>query len=221
MIDAYIITLLNHEKYRNFSNEVLKSCDEHKMNGILWEAFDGISDKEKIIVPKNLQNQIHISLLKVKNLTLTLPEIATFYSHYSLWCHCVQINKPIVILEHDVKIIKKYTQHQYKNSIVYLGHELQLENNKIEPIVTIEGYNYSFIRGAYGYSVDPEICKNLVSHTIKEGICRPVDVTIRSDYFSIIQNDVYLIHIGKESTMPNRQLFKEINEILNTQIKYT
>jgi glycosyl transferase family 25 len=211
MIDAYIITLTNHEKYRNFSNRVLKKCNDNLMNGVIWNAFDGITDKEKIIIPQNLQNQTHISLLKTKNLALSLPEIACFYSHYSLWCHCVQIDKPIVALEHDVVIIKKYEGHKYDNCIVYLGHQEQLTNKNIKPTVSIINHDYEFIRGAYAYSIDPKVAKNLISHSIKEGICKPVDVTMRSDFFTIIQDNIYAIHTSNESTMPDRILFQEFN----------
>jgi len=85
-----------------------------------------------------------------------------------------------------------------------LGHK---DSNT--PYACIDNYEYKFIRGAYAYSIDPAVAKNLVSHVIKEGICRPVDVTMRSDFFSIIKDENYAIHTGTESTMPDRVLYQE------------
>jgi len=202
MVDAYVITL-DTPKHIKMADRVVESCREHGINSFKWKAFNGLGDVIKI--PEQLVNQTHISLLKVKNFNLTLPEIACFYSHYSLWCHCVNIDKPIIILEHDVRFVKKYNKHTYYNAIVYLGH---LDEN-IDPDVAIVNYDYKFIRGAYAYSIDPAVAKNLVSHVIKEGLCRPVDVTMRSDYFTVIKDNNYAVHVGTESTMPNRVLYQE------------
>jgi len=207
MIEAFVITL-PYEKYIKMAENVIASCKKHNIFCQKWEAFDGLGKNIKI--PMNLKNQTHINLLKVQNYNLTFAEIACFLSHYSLWCHCVELNRPIIILEHDIEFIKTYSDHKYNNTIVYLGHE----DRNILPHVSIYNHFYKFIRGAYAYSIDPMIAKNLVSHVIKEGICRPVDVTMRLDYFHIIQdNDTYVIHIGKESTMTNRIMYSEYNKL--------
>jgi glycosyl transferase family 25 len=209
-MNTYIITLKNNNDSKILADKAAKSCVKHNMTPIIYNAFDGTSN-ENIKIPRHSINQKHISLLKVKNLALTLPEIACFYSHYSLWCECVFHNTPIVILEHDAVIIKEYKNHEYQNAIVYLGNEDQLGNNKsnFQFDVNIIGYDYKFIRAAHAYSIDPFIAKNLISHVIKEGICRPLDVTIRSDYFSIVQKDIYAINENIRTTMPNRVLFEE------------
>lgn len=204
---AFIITLETDSSLQ-LANRCLSTCKENDIDAYIWQAFDGT--KSGIVTPKQLLGQAHISLLQVKNFKLTLPEIACFYSHYSLWCHCILMNEPIIILEHDAIILKPYEKHKYKNSISYLGHEDQLTDTPNGYDVSIEGYDFTFIRGAYAYSIDPYCAKNLVAHTIKEGICRPVDVTMRSDYFSINQDDVFAIHKNNISTMPDRQLFSEV-----------
>ena len=62
-----------------------------------------------------------MSMIKITDHYLTRGEVACALSHISLWAHCVKIDQPIVILEHDAVMVKAFTQHQSYNSIVYLG----------------------------------------------------------------------------------------------------
>lgn len=206
MIDAYVITL-NEPKYLAMADRVIESCNQHGLNAYKWEAFDGLKHPNRLTIPQSLFNQTHVSLLKVNNFNLTSAEVGNFYSHYTLWCHCVCIDKPIIILEHDVRFIKSYTEHIYRNCIVYLG---AYDDKEIMPAAYLNNYDYPVIRGTHAYSIDPYVARNLISHVIKEGVCRNIDVTIRSDHFAVIQDDVYAVNVGVESTMPqDKPTFKD------------
>ena len=51
-------------------------------------------------------------------------EIATFFSHYNLWLKCIELNKPILILEHDAIItdnIDLSILKNFKGDLLNLG----------------------------------------------------------------------------------------------------
>ena len=209
---AYIITLKNHLLSENLAKRCYESCAAFDMPAKKWDAFDGTSG-QNIVVPKHLQHEGYIKFLRPLNLKLSTTEIACVLSHFSLWCHCIVVDKPITILEHDVIIVKEIKYHKNKNTINYLGYKEQYENNSIQTppcFVSIEGYNYTFMRGAVAYSIDPSVARSLVSYVIKEGITKPTDVLIRSDYFSVHQDDIYAYNTDEHTTIHNRQLFQEL-----------
>ena len=206
-MEAYIITLKNNNLSTNAANICAKSCRDHNIIPYFWEGFDGTGNELK--TPKHLKGQAHVMFPSINNTKMTLAQIGCFMSHYSLWCWCIFKKHPIIILEHDALIIKEYNNHKYPNIINYLGINEQLDNPNIPPYVSIEGYNHKFIRTMGAYSIDPIMAKNLVSYVIKEGITKPTDVTLRLDYFSIVQDDIYAIRQNISSVIGDREMFQE------------
>jgi GR25 family glycosyltransferase involved in LPS biosynthesis len=209
---AYIITIKNNKISEEFAKECYNSCVNFNIPVYYWNAFDGTS-KQNILIPENLIHESYIKFLKPLNTKLLTTEIACLMSHFSLWCHCIIIDKPIIIFEHDAIVIKQIEYHKNKNSINYLGNIEQYKNKSIQNpscLVSIEGYDYTFIRAAHAYSIDTSMARNLVSYVIKEGITKQTDVLMRSDYFNIYQDDIYAYENNKGNTTINAfQLFEE------------
>jgi len=190
--NAYIITIKDDKDSNFFSKRCQDSCKKVDMPYKIWDAYNGKSDK--IIEPENLKNESIMSILKITDHYLTRGEVACALSHISLWNHCAKIDKPIVILEHDSIVVKKFTYLESFNSIVYLGGNEWVEQNwKIHPIPphASEGPNYHFICRAHAYAIDPSMAKNLLSYVIKFGICAPLDIMIRTDIFNVIHQGLF------------------------------
>ena len=189
---AYIITVKDHEKSEKYSLRAQQTCKNVGMPSQVWPAFDGTG--EDIKVPDHLKNNAITDIVKVTDHYLTRGEVACALSHISLWHHCARIDRPIVILEHDAVMVKKFESHQSFNSIVYLGGyewaKQQWGIYNIPPHAS-EGPNYHFICRAHAYSIDPVMAKNLLSHVIKVGICAPLDIIIRADLFHITHQGLY------------------------------
>lgn len=187
---AYIITVKGNEASEEYSKRCQASCVRVGMPFKVWDAFDGTGSS---IVPPSHVDTI-TQIVKVTDHYMTRGEVACALSHISLWSHCALIDKPIVILEHDAIMVKKFTQHLSYNTIVYLGgREWEKGNWPILPIPphASEGPNYHFICRAHAYSIDPTMAKNLLSHVIKMGICAPLDIMIRADLFNITHQGLY------------------------------
>lgn len=190
--NAYIITVKGNAQSEKISARCQQSCDMVGMPYKVWDAYDGTGTG--IITPSHLVDDSVMRLMKITDHYLTRGEVACALSHISLWSHCAKIDRPIVILEHDSVMVRKFESHDSFNTIVYLGGaEWAKQNWGIYPIPphASEGPNYHFICRAHAYSIDPQMAKNLLAHVIKMGICAPLDIMMRADLFNITHQGLF------------------------------
>lgn len=189
---AYIITVKGNEKSENLAKRCADSCRSVGMKYQTWDAFDGTQGD--ISVPDQCVDDSIMKIMKISDHYLTRGEVACALSHISLWSYCAQIDKPIVILEHDAIMLKKFQSRESYNSIIYLGGSEWVTQNW--PVMSIpphasDGPNKHFICRAHAYCIDPIVAKNMLAHVIKNGICDPLDIMMRADLFHITHQGVY------------------------------
>ena len=209
---TYIISLKGNEVSERLTQQCYESCQKiGQPNVNIFPAFDATDSPVKvqkhdygkpigelgtIKVPEFLKNQAFINFLRLRRSNLLMTQIACFLSHYSLWCMCLDKDRPIVILEHDAVMVKQYLRHNYLNNIVYLGGYEQIEgslhsNDSIPPHATDQHGLDRFICRAHAYAIDPAIAKNLVAYTIHHGLITTADAIMRCDMFGIVQDGIY------------------------------
>jgi hypothetical protein len=209
---AYIITVKGNESSERYSKRCQLSCMNAGMQYKVWDAFNGIGPE--ITVPDHSVGDSVIKMLKITDHYLTRGEVACALSHISLWIHCAKIDKPIVILEHDSIMTKKFTSYDSVNSICYLGGAEWAEQGwGIHPTIpphASEGPNYLFICRAHAYAIDPLMAKNLIAHVLKMGICAPLDIMMRADLFNITHQGMFAydknINVTTDTTILARPL---------------
>lgn len=199
---AYIITIKNHAGSEGMAQRCLESCNIHDTKAVIWDAFDGTG--EGIKIPMHARGRDYLKYLKLVNFTLTPPEVCCLLSHVSLWSRCVEIDQPIIVLEHDAVVVARCTHHMAFNSVVYLGSIEQAQNgyHGLVPIHAQLSPDYRYILRTHAYSIDPMAARNLLSHVIKYGIYTAVDVMMRCDIFSIVQHGLYVIDMAGKTTIP-------------------
>lgn len=203
-VEAYIITVKDHPKSEELSKRCQASCEKIGQPYRVWDAFDGTSGT--IYYPDHAKDQDHYRFLKQMNDKLTITEVATILSHYSLWAHCIKIDRPIVILEHDSVMINTYLSHDGWNQIVYLGNIQQYQDGKYPsfPPHAAATKNWRFICRAHAYAIDPAVARSLVTHVMKFGLAAPADMLIRADLFPIVQTGFWALDIPDETTITGR-----------------
>lgn len=152
-------------------------------------------------------------------------EIATFFSHYNLWLKCIELNEPILILEHDAIISDELDLDilkNFKGDLLNLGKPNwgswfygQRESEWLTKEVGISkrqicknehdiyqvwnnGYCHCdsmWLFGAHGYLLNPIGAQKLVKE-VKKGIL-PADVYIRTTLLDIYD---YLPHPISQNT---------------------
>jgi len=190
---AYIITLKNHQISESMSARCQKSLADLDMPYKVWDAFDGTDGKE-IKVPDQCKDKSYLSWIKWLDKELSLTEVSVALSHISLWAHCIEIDRPIIILEHDAIMLQRLTDHPAIGCLHYLGSSEQAKQGwpvLITPPHATNGHNYHFICRAHAYGIDPWSAKNALSYVIKYGICESLDIMLRSDIIPAIQLGLY------------------------------
>ena len=209
---AYVITLLGNSISEKLSGRSINSCNQVEQPVKVWPAFDGTNKKE-VLVPSFLERQEYLRWIKQPNDKYSTSQIATFFSHLSLWSHCAAMDRPIVILEHDAIMIKALRQHNFYNCIQYLGNKEYYEKNKVPiglpPHGSIYNGHWRFMCRAHAYAIDPPIARNLLSYAVREGMTKTLDVFIRCDIFAIVQDGMYAYDERGISTIDEKENYTE------------
>ena len=118
MLDSYIIYLPKSELSVSVANKSIERFEKiYGTSPIKWKGVDKYDVWQKFID----------SGFKVKHrrrFTNIDAEIATFFSHFSLWKKCVEVNKNILILEHDAWVDKKIDENLlelYNGDVLNIG----------------------------------------------------------------------------------------------------
>jgi hypothetical protein len=199
---AYVITLKGNKTSEELTARCVESLQSVGQKFTLWQGFDGVNGRPEI--PEHLKGIPHLLWPKLVTERLSWAQVACFMSHYSLWCRCLTVDKPIVILEHDAIMVKPYLMHRLFNSIVYLG---SIEQTRGQPVYATpphasdqRGRLRSLCR-AHAYAIDPAVARSLVSYTIKHGIYESLDMYVRAELFPMSQFDVYAYDLRGETTV--------------------
>jgi GR25 family glycosyltransferase involved in LPS biosynthesis len=196
---AYIITIEGNASSEKYSTQCQESCQLFKMPYKVWPAYDGTTPGNNIAIPIHMRADSIMNMLKVTDHYLTRSELACALSHISLWVHCAVIDEPIVILEHDAIMLRKFEIMHAYNTIVYLGgSEWKIEKQPMIPIppYASNGPNTNFICRAHAYAIDPAMAKNLLAYVIQHGIDAPLDMIMRADLFNITHQGLYAYDSG-------------------------
>jgi hypothetical protein len=211
---AYIITINGNENSERLFLDCAESCNKVGQEYQRWDAFDGTNGKE-IKIPDNLKDQAWLKLLKFTSYKMTISEIACALSHISLWVHCMAIDEPIAILEHDAILINSYKKHAFRNSVCWLGNvkgAWQYQDGAFPiktPPMPGETKNTVHIDGCVAYAIDPMSANQLLISVLDRGIYAPVDIMMKSSKFCITQAGLYNVSTNEISTIDrNNGLFE-------------
>lgn len=209
---AYIITIKGNQESEKLAYRCLNICIRTEQPVRVWQAFDG-TNKKDVIIPPGLENQSYIKWIKQPNNKYSTTQIAVFFSHLSLWAHCCEIDKPIIVLEHDAIVVRKLEYHNFYNCIQFLGCKEQIELGRVPvglpPHGSIYNGHWRFICRAHAYAIDPPVARNLLSYAIREGMTKTLDVFMRCDIFSIIQDGLYAYDERGISTIEEKENYTE------------
>lgn len=189
---AYIVTMRGHEKSEKYSAICQESCKSVGMPYIVWDAYDGSSGT--MVEPEHSRNNAIMGMLKLTDPNMSPGELGCALSHISLWSHCAEIDKPIVVLEHDAIMVKRFTSMQSYNSIVYLGC-IEQASGQVPmgyiPLFGTAGRNINYLLRTHAYAIDPPMAKNLLANVLKNGIWTIADRMMRADLFNITHQGIY------------------------------
>jgi len=153
-LEVWMISLLNREDVEPVRQKALDSWWDQ---GFAISFFDAITPNE---LPE--LNQLNLTH-KNANLyyggpkPLSDTEKAVWYSHFFLWRHCIEVDKPICIIEEDCMLTKPFPEF----FMVYAAAAFCYDSKEITPCA--------------GYILTVELAKYLVDFALTEELDFNVD----------------------------------------------
>lgn len=205
--NTYIIVISGNEESERLAQISAEACKNLGQSYELFHAVDGTSGNIRFPY-----YHAALELLKFTNMTLSSEELGCMLSHYLLWVRCIELDAPIVILEHDGVLIKRYEYHPFYNVIEYLGCSEQVRNEHISypiPPYCQMNSNSRYIFKTHAYSIDPFVARQMVAKLIQHGVYTSADVFMKVNDFAIIQTNLYATDIPGNTTIPKNNLTEE------------
>lgn len=169
---SYVIYLPHYETSSAWARHALDTAQQHNWNAELCAGVDGRTVKD--------DQDWQLWGIKINNVNAKCSEMMSrpgvrgcFLSHYSLWKHCIKINEPIGIFEHDIEFLKPQPNTEFE-------HVLKLEGFSLKkPRPAGEWYE-----GARAYLLTPAGAQLLINWVEENGAV-PADVCIGLDVVDV------------------------------------
>ncbi|MCX2961912.1 glycosyltransferase family 25 protein [Rodentibacter caecimuris] len=170
-IPIYVINLEKSTDRKAYMQAQFDSLFEHNSKQEIY-FFKGINGKENPNHPL-FQHYNEKKRLSVKGYPLTLNQLGCYASHYSMWKwkKCVELNRPIIILEDDAKFKENFLDvlafiNSDKNIFEFFWLQPDRLKNKRKLVAdfgdfSIQQFSKGFI-GATGYYLTPKAAKNFL-----------------------------------------------------------
>ena len=139
-----------------------------------------------------------------------LPEMGCFASHYLLWERCVEINEPIIVLEHDAIPVAPVPPLKFKHVIflakpafAYGSYRFDELDYKVPREIF---YPMKLLAAAHCYAITPKGASILIKAAQKYLIV-PVDSFVNKKYVDILYYHPYPVNFDhKFSTIDKRSV---------------
>ena len=114
---------------------------------------------KKINAPALYENQSWVKIIKIYS-KVSHKEACRIFNHVSCWIRCIELNKPIIVLEWGAKLHEDHAHHFPRGSINALGNEKLHQFNS----------NLLCNPSPWAYSIDPVSAKILFENLLSNGI---------------------------------------------------
>lgn len=179
---AFIIRLEENEHSCQMAQECYDQAVVHGLQPDFFKAINGnnahMHYEKTGIFPKRKMKKGRLGV------------IGCFFSHYYLWLECINLNSPIVILEHDGYMLKPLPDNildtfedvlkldrldpysKSYNSLLEEEKNLPLEIHKyinLNPKNPKKIGTGNYFKGAYSYIIKPAAAKKIIDHVAEYG----------------------------------------------------
>lgn len=170
MIDIFVINL---ESSIERKHHITKQLNSLKTKFNIFPAINGRDPEQKIL---DMYDDVLSQEYRCKS--LSKGQLGCYASHYLLWKKCVELNKPIIILEDDIVFdepnFKRFynlapqLNPKYECIRLFSNHRRKVSIQDIESIdtLTINRSNKGHMRGM-GYFLTPNGAKKFLQHSTK------------------------------------------------------
>lgn len=200
---AFIIKS-NNELSTRLANDCIDAARNLELMVEPWVATNGATDGLNRMV------ELGLTTFLSKSIKNRLGVLGCFISHYELWLKCIELNEPMIILEHDGYMLRtipsdinehytdvllldpfKPTSEQYD---LLISDSSTLPVDYYTPIADKQTKYGEFVFGAYAYCIKPEAAEKLTLFARSVGIL-PTDVHIHRPLVDIQSTTVPIFRL--------------------------
>jgi GR25 family glycosyltransferase involved in LPS biosynthesis len=110
-------------------------------------------------------------------------------SHLNVWKRCVELDEPLVVLEHDSEVVSTTYQHSFKDVLHLDAHRFVDEDPDVDIKPIVEKFEHyrkgeQQLKGTYGYVVKPHAAQRLIEGAYTDGLTAS-DMFVKDKYVSI------------------------------------
>jgi glycosyl transferase, family 25 len=188
---AFVITILDNEKSVEYAKRAAKSAEENGFDAELFTAIVPGDELNDLIVKESIPVRLfYDEWCKYDR------AIAAFMSHYSLWKKCIELDEPILILEHDAVVTGPLPDASKLGLVTNVATPSYGKFNTplklgLGPLVSKR-----YFPGAHGYVVKPEGAKRIVAAA--EELAQPTDIYLNIENFPWLEEWYPWIVIAKD-----------------------
>ena len=161
-LEVWMIALLNRDDMKEIRQQALDSWWKQGVNVSFFDAVtpDKLSSFDQIL---NLTRKEKLEYWGGP-VPFSDTEKCIWYSHFFMWKHCIEINKPICIIEEDCELIRDWPEF----FIVYKAAAFCYDSKEVTPaagyILTVETAKYLYeyaLKETLQFNVDHLLIKNV------------------------------------------------------------
>ena len=204
---AICLYLKDVEESKQLALRCVATCKQFDLDVKLFEGHTPSMAKQWIE-----KNNLHIfdpgpKLYKIK---MQKPGVqGCLASHYHGWKHCVEINEPLIILEHDAVMVAGHVNQPF-DEVLQLDEHRYKDDPEMELDVidnTYERKGVKMMNGAHSYIVKPKAAQKLIDAIHNHGMA-PADWHISERYVKIktVRPRVFKVE-NKNSLTNDRDFF--------------
>lgn len=180
---AYVITLTEKPESVEVANRCIKTGARFGVSVEKWAAYSPQSAVEKWEDVLLEHNHIPVDRF-VEKYSRFENCLAAFFSHYSLWKKCIELNEDILILEHDA-VFNNFLPEVHFSGVMSFGAPSYGKYVTPQLIGRNKLISKQYLPGAHAYAVTPTAAKVLVDGATKRAA--PTDLYLSNANFSFIE----------------------------------
>lgn len=110
-------------------------------------------------------------------------------SHLNVWKKCLEINEPIVILEHDSEVVSNTFLQPFIDVLHLDAHRFVDPDPDVGQLPKVENFDHyrkgeQQLKGTYGYVIKPHSAEKLIQGAYRDGITAS-DMFVKDKYVNI------------------------------------
>ena len=109
-------------------------------------------------------------------------------SHYHVWKKCIELNEPIVVLEHDSRVVSETYRANFEDVLHLDAHRFEKDPDAGKSVVVEDFVNIrkgeNQLMGTYGYVIKPHAAERLIKGAHEDGVTAS-DMFVKDKYVKI------------------------------------